>query len=40
MRFKLDKTGLDNGKYNLKIYVIEIFGKGYNNFLVGDITIK
>ena len=40
MRFKLDKKGLDKGKYNIKIYAIESFGKESENFLEGDITIE
>jgi hypothetical protein len=40
MRYKLDKTGLNNGEYLIKIYAIETFGKESENCLEGKITIS
>ena len=40
MRYKLDKTGLNNGEYLIKIYAIETFGKESENCLEGKISIS
>ena len=40
LRFKLKTVGIPNGKYNVKIFAIESFGKESENYVEGDLEIN
>lgn len=40
MRYQFNKTGLEKGEYNVKIYALESFGKESENHLEGNIMIE
>ena len=40
LRFKLKKDKIPKGKYQVKIFAIESFGKESENYVEGNLTIE